>query len=229
MDGFAAAALTAIWLGILTSVSPCPLATNIAAISYIGRRVEQPRLVLLSGLLYTLGRLVTYVGLAALVVGSLLAVPELARWLQKYMNVALGPLLLVTGLFLVGLIPLRLPGFGVGDRLQQRVDRMGAWGGGLLGLLFALSFCPVSAALYFGSLIPLALQYQSAVFLPTVYGLGTALPVVGFALLIAFGAKYVGSVFNRLDVVSRWARRITGVVFILIGGYYSVMYLFGIW
>ncbi len=229
MDGFAAAALTACWLGILTSVSPCPLATNIAAISYIGRRVEQPRLVLLSGLLYTLGRLVSYVGLAALLVGSLFAVPELARWLQKYMNVALGPLLLLTGLFLIGLIPLRLPGIGVGERLQRRVDRMGVWGGGLLGLLFALSFCPVSAALYFGSLIPLALQYQSGVFLPTVYGLGTALPVVVFALLIAFGAKYVGSVFNRLDAVSLWARRITGVVFILIGGYYSLMYVFGIW
>ena len=229
MEGFSAAVLTAIWLGILTSVSPCPLATNIAAIGYIGRRVEQPRLVLLSGILYTLGRLVSYVGLAALLVGSLFAIPELARWLQKYMNVALGPLLLLTGLFLIGLIPLRLPGFGVGERLQRRVDRMGLWGGGLLGLLFALSFCPVSAALYFGSLIPLALQYQSAIVLPTLYGLGTALPVVAFALLIAYGAKYIGSVFHRLDVISRWARRVTGVLFIVVGGYYSLMYIFGIW
>lgn len=229
MDATLTAALTACWLGLLTSVSPCPLATNIAAISYIGRRVEQPRQVLLSGLLYTLGRLVSYVALAMLIVSSLLAVPELARFLQRYMNVALGPVLIVTGLFLIDLIPLRLPGIRVGERLQHRVDRMGIWGGAFLGVLFALSFCPVSAALYFGSLIPLALENQSSVLMPTLYGLGTAVPVVVFALLIAFSARFVGSVFNKLSLISRWARRITGAVFILIGVYYSSMYIFGIW
>ena len=227
MDSFAVAAATAFWLGLLTSVSPCPLATNIAAMSYVGRRIERPRLVLLSGVLYTVGRLAAYAGLAALIVSSLTAVPELARWLQRWMNVVLGPILILAGLFLIDLIPLRLPGIGVGRRLEQRVDRLGIWGGGLLGVMFALSFCPVSAALFFGSLIPLALEQRSGFLMPVLYGLGTALPVVVFAALIAFGARFIGSVFHRVNAFSRWARRLTGVVFIAVGAYYAVLYIFG--
>lgn len=229
MDSIIVAAATACWLGVLTSVSPCPLATNIAAMSYVGRRIEHPRLVLVSGLLYTIGRLVAYVALAMLIVSSLTAVPELARWLQQYMNVVLGPVLILAGLFLIDIIPLRLPGIGVGERLERRVNRLGIWGGALLGLLFALSFCPVSAALFFGSLIPLAVEYESGVMMPMLYGLGTALPVVVFAVLIAFGARFVAGAFNRLGVFAKWARRITGVIFIGVGAYYSAMYIFGWW
>jgi cytochrome c biogenesis protein CcdA len=227
MDSYSVAVGSAIWLGILTSISPCPLATNIAAITYIGQRVDRPAKVLLSGLLYTVGRMATYVLLGVLVVASVLSIPDVAMFLQQNMNKFLGPILVVVGLLLLGLFNLRLPGVGVGDRFQRRVDRWGIWGAGLMGLLFALSFCPVSAALFFGGLIPIAIEQESNILMPTVYGIGTALPVVAFALLIAIGTRFVGRLFNKLTVFEKWARRITGVVFLAVGLYYVLVYLVG--
>jgi cytochrome c biogenesis protein CcdA len=220
--------VSACWLGILTSISPCPLAANIAAISYIGNRVDRPGRVMLSGLVYTAGRTVTYVLLGVIVVGGLLSIPDLAFFLQRNMNKALGPILILAGLLLLGLFKLTLPGVTAGEGMQRRVERYGIWGAGLMGLIFALSFCPVSAALFFGSLIPLALEHQSRIMMPSVYGIGTALPVVAFALLVAFGAGFIGRAFNRLTQFERWARRVTAVVFLLVGAYYTVNYLIGI-
>ena len=228
MDSLAVAVGTAVWLGILTSISPCPLATNIVAITYIGRRVDRPGRVLLSGLLYTAGRMATYVLLGMLVVASVLSIPELAMFLQRNMNKLMGPILLAVGLFLLGLFKVRLNSPGVSDRFRERVDRWGIWGAGLLGLLFALSFCPVSAALFFGSLIPIAIEHESNILMPTLYGIGTALPVVVFALLIALGTRFVGQLFDTLTTVEKWARRITGIVFVGVGLYYVVVYLFGV-
>lgn len=228
MDGYFVALGSAVWLGILTSISPCPLATNIAAISYLGKRVDRPGTVLLSGLIYTVGRMLAYVILGALVVASILSIPDLALFLQKNMNRVLGPILIVVGILLLGFLNLRLPGFGAGEKMAGRVEKWGIWGAGALGFLFALSFCPVSAALFFGSLIPLAVDYQSSVMMPTVYGVGTALPVVAFAVLIAIGAKWVGSAFNKISAFEKWARRITAVAFILVGIYYSLIYIAGV-
>jgi cytochrome c biogenesis protein CcdA len=228
MDGYFLALGSAVWLGILTSISPCPLATNIAAISYIGKRVDRPRTVLISGLMYTAGRMLTYVILGVLVVASFLSIPDVAMFLQQNMNKALGPILIIVGLLLLGIFNLRLPGFGASEKVTGRVEKWGIWGAGALGFLFALSFCPVSAALFFGSLIPLAVDHQSAVLMPTVYGIGTALPVVAFAVLIALGAKWVGTAFNRISVFEIWARRITAVAFILVGVYYLLIYILGL-
>jgi cytochrome c-type biogenesis protein len=227
MDSYAVAVGSAVWLGILTSISPCPLATNIAATTYIGRRVDRPGKVLVSGLLYAVGRMVTYVLLGVLVVASVLAISDVAMFLQQNMNKLLGPILIAVGLLLLGLFNVRLPGVGVGERTQARADRWGVWGAGLLGLLFALSFCPVSAALFFGSLIPLAVEHKSSVLMPTVYGIGTALPVIAFALLVALGTRYVGRVFNKMIAIERWARRGTALVFLVVGLYYVLVYLAG--
>jgi len=220
---------TALWLGILTSISPCPLTTNIAAISFIGRRVGSTPRVLASGLLYTIGRILTYVGLGTLIVMSLLSIPEISMLLQKYMNKLLGPILILVGMFLLELITLR-PGKGaVGSGLQTRAESSGVWGALLLGMVFSLSFCPVSAALFFGSLIPLAVSNDSQLVLPAVYGIGTGLPVLLSALVIAFSAKSLGRVFNRLSQIELWGRRITGGVFILAGIYYCLRFIFGLW
>lgn len=228
MDSYFVALGSALWLGILTSISPCPLATNIAAISYIGKRVNSPGTVLLSGLLYTLGRMLSYVILGVLVVASILSIPDVAMFLQRNMNKALGPILFVAGLLLLGLFNLRLPGFGAGEKTSGIVEKWGVWGAGALGFLFALSFCPISAALFFGSLIPLALDHQSSVMMPTVYGIGTALPVAALAILIALGAKWMGTVFNKISTFEKWARKITAVAFILVGIYYSLIYILGL-
>ena len=217
MDSFSAGVVTALWLGILTSISPCPLATNIAAISYIGRRVGNPRGVFLSGLLYTVGRALVYIIMAAVIVTALLSVTEVSRWLQKHMNQILGPILILAGMVLTGLVRLQT---------QHRADSFGVLGAGFLGIVFALSFCPVSAALFFGSLIPVSVRCSSTIVIPLVYGLGTALPVLVFAGLIAFGAGTVGRAYDRLSQIESWARRITGLVFIIVGIYLSLSYIF---
>jgi len=217
---------SALWLGILTSISPCPLATNIAAMSFIGRRVGNSRRVFVSGLLYTAGRMLVYVVLGMIIVSSLLSVSEVSLWLQEYMNKILGPLLILVGMVLLELIRLPVSGGGLASKIQNRAESWGVGGAGLLGVVFALSFCPVSAALFFGSLIPLCAGMGSTALLPSVYGLGTALPVVLFATLIAFGTGSVGRAFDRLTHIERWARRITGWVFILVGIYYCLTYIF---
>lgn len=138
MDGFFVGVSAAFYLGILTAISPCPLATNIAAISYIGRRLESPRQVLLTGVLYTLGRTVTYVALGVLLVASVLSMPAVSHFLEKYLNRALGPILVVAGMFLIGLLGFTSSGPGMSAKMQRRFESGGLWGAGFLGMLFAL-------------------------------------------------------------------------------------------
>ena len=227
MNEWLIAAGTALWLGILTSISPCPLATNIAAVSYISRRVEKTRLALISGLLYAAGRMFTYVVLGSVLSASLLSVPEVSHFLQKYMNKLLGPLLIIVGMLLLELITLPTgSGTKWGEKVQAHADKLGVWGAALLGLLFALSFCPASAALFFGSLLPLTVKYTSPFTFPALYGIGTALPVLGFGVAIALGAKGLAKAFQRVSQFERWARWITGGLFIAIGIALSIQFIF---
>ncbi len=225
MDSILFAAASALWLGILTAISPCPMATNVAAISYIGKRLGSPRQVLLGGVLYTVGRTVAYVGLAVLILAGLQSIPRVSTFLQEYMNKVLGPVLIVVGLFLLELIQLGGRS-NLGERLGRRVEGWGLAGALALGVIFALSFCPISAALFFGSLISLAVKYDSRVLLPGVFGVGTALPVFVFAVIIGLGVGSLGAAFHKLQRFEWWARRITGVVFILVGIYYCLEYIF---
>jgi cytochrome c-type biogenesis protein len=226
MNEFIIGAGSALWLGILTSISPCPLATNIAAISYIGRKVGNSRQIFLTGLLYTLGRTLAYLCLAFVIVASVLSMPQISLFLQKYMSLVLGPILIVVGMFLLGLIQMDISGQGMGEGLKKRVDAMGIWGSLLLGIVFALSFCPTSAALFFGSLVPLSLKVNSSIALPVIYGIGTALPVMVFAVLLAISAQSVGKAYNALAKIEWWARMITGWIFVMVGIYFSLKYVF---
>jgi hypothetical protein len=211
------AAGTALWLGVLTSISPCPLSTNIAAVSYVGRRVGSRRLVLLSGALYTAGRSLVYLVLGAASVWSLMSMVSVSSFLQGTFSRLLGPILIALGLLLLGVFEFTLPSIGVSDKLQNRVDRAGLWGAGLLGIVFALSFCPVSAGLFFGSLVPLAVEKGSPLMLPILYGVGTALPVAFFAVILAVGARWMGTALDRVQAFEVWARRVTALVFIGVG------------
>ncbi|MBA4313176.1 MAG: cytochrome C biogenesis protein [Chlorobiaceae bacterium] len=226
MDTLLVGSLSALWLGIMTSISPCPLATNIVAISYIGRQVGNTRSVLLSGIMYSFGRMLTYLIIAIVVVSSIQAIPEISNTLQKYMNKLLGPILIIVGMFLLELLSFSLPGIRTDGNIQKRIAGSGVMGAGLLGMLFALSFCPTSAALFFGSLIPLSLKHESNILLPSIYGAGTALPVFVFSFLIAFSAQMVGKVFNKLTQIELWVRRITGGLFIIVGIYFCLIYIF---
>jgi cytochrome c-type biogenesis protein len=226
MDTRFVAVGTAFWLGLLTSVSPCPLASNIAAISYIGKGIANPKRVLAAGVLYTLGRVLAYAVLGSLLVASVASVVGLSNSLQRYMNQLLGPVLILAGMFMLELLHWRSGGGGVSKNLQRRADRWGLSGAVALGGLFALSFCPVSAALFFGSLIPLAIRSGGSIVMASVYGVGTGIPVLAFALLAAFGAQALSGVFNRITQLELWARRVTGAVFIVAGAYYTLNYVF---
>jgi cytochrome c biogenesis protein CcdA len=237
----------ALYLGVLTSISPCPLATNIAAISYVGRKVGDSRWVMAAGLLYTLGRCLLYLALAVLLAATAMSIPAVSRFLQNYMHMVLGPIFLLLGMFLVGLITFSGGGASMTEGMQKRIDSLGIWGALLLGVLFAVAFCPTSAAWFFGLLmlilgseagdiatvlakigitLPTASLPGGVVVLPLIYGIGTALPVLLVAFLLAYSAKSVGKAYNTLSKIEWWARQITGWVFVLGGVYFSLEYVF---
>ena len=216
---------SALWLGILTSISPCPLATNVAAISFLAKKVTHPFFVLLSGVAYTIGRMVTYAILGFILINSILSIPQVAQFLQKYMTKALGPILIVTGLILLDVIKINFPGLSLSQKHHNKLAEAGVPGAFLLGAIFALAFCPVSAALFFGSLIPLALQSEAGVTLPFIYGIGTGLPVLVFAVAIAAGITSLSRWFNKLTRLEYYMRIATGVIFVLVGLYYTVTYI----
>ena len=228
MNDFLIASISALWLGILTSISPCPLATNIAAISFVGRKVDKPGYVLCTGLLYTIGRTITYIALGIILVSSLLSMPVVSHWLQKYMHKLLGPVLILVAMMLLDMLRFTPKGSTLGQWCQQRAEKFGLAGALFLGFIFALSFCPVSAALFFGSLIPLSVKHSSGIVLPLIYGIGTALPVFIFGLLVAFSAGAMAKAFHRVRQFELWARRITGIVFLLIGIYFTIAYTLGL-
>jgi cytochrome c-type biogenesis protein len=217
---------SALWLGILTSISPCPLASNVAAISFLSKKITHPALVFISGLAYTLGRMVSYVVLGWIIISSVLSVPQVAQFLQKYMGKALGPLLILTGLILLEVITIRLPGLSLSQKHHNKLAESGAPGAFLLGFIFALAFCPISAALFFGSLIPLAINSKSGVILPFIYGIGTGLSVLVFAVAIALGVTSLSHWFYKITRLEYYTRKITGVIFILVGLYYTAIYIF---
>lgn len=220
--------LTALWLGLLTSLSPCPLATNIAAVSFLSKKISHPWLVFLSGSAYTFGRVIAYTALGFLIVNSFLSVPVLANFLQKYMNKIFGPVLIVTGLALLDVFRLHIPSFSLSEKHQRKLGEAGAGGALVLGALFALVFCPISAALFFGSLIPLVLGHKLGLLMPFMYGVGTGLPVLLFALAIALGVTSLNRWFHQLTRLESGMRKITGLVFIAVGVYYMAVYIFRI-
>ncbi|MDD5428396.1 MAG: aromatic aminobenezylarsenical efflux permease ArsG family transporter [Candidatus Omnitrophica bacterium] len=212
--------LTALWLGILTSISPCPLATNVAAVSFLSKRIAHPGMVFLSGAAYTAGRMLAYAMLGFLIVKSVLSVPSAANFLQKYMNKALGPILILAGIFLLDLVKFNIPHPAISEKHQNKLAGSGIPGAFLLGFVFALSFCPISAAIFFGSLIPLAVDSSIGLSLPFIYGAGTGLPVLIFALGIAAGITSLSHWFNKVIKLEIYARKITGGIFIAVGAYY---------
>ena len=215
----------ACWLGILTSVSPCPLATNIAAVSWLGTRPGRSRRVLAAGLLYSLGRVVTYVGLGLPLSLGVLSLTGLSLELEKYGSMAIGPVLVLAGMFLLELLKVRLPSRGILAAAAERPKRWGLWGAPFIGLLCAFSFCPVSAALFFGSLVPLATRSRMPALVSAVYGVGTAAPVVAVSVALAVAGEVASRRFARLIRFEAVARRLTGVVFIGAGVFLTLRYI----
>jgi cytochrome c-type biogenesis protein len=222
---FLLAVATALWLGLLTAISPCPLATNVAAVAFVSREGRSPRRALCAGLLYTFGRSAAYVILAGIAVFAFSRLLTVSSFLQGSFYKLLGPFLILIGMVLLDLIPLKLPG-SMRSPSEESVRRGGLGSAVGLGALFALSFCPVSAALFFGMLIPLAIQHESILTLPALYGIATGIPVAIFAAAIAFGTTRVSRMFQATRRTEQWLRPATGVVLILVGIYESLRGIF---
>lgn len=225
LDSSTTPALTAFLLGLLTALSPCPLATNIAAIGFIGKDVENRRRIFRSGLLYTLGRVVAYTVLGVVLIlllregSSLFGVQKV---IGKYGEMILGPALLCIGLFMLFGSRLRLPSFGFNGS-GEGLARKGGWGAFLLGMLFAMAFCPSSGIFYFGMLIPMSATATAGHLLPVLFAIATALPVLIVARILAFSVQHIGSFYGKMQVVQKWMNRVVGGVFVIIGVYYCVV------
>lgn len=214
--------LTAFLLGLMTAISPCPLATNISAIAFIGKDISEKRTVLLKGVIYTLGRAFTYTVIGLLFYFGLGEV-GLSGFFQQWGEKILGPVLILIGLFMLGVIRLSIPGIGkLTERMENQAGK-GYLGVFLLGVVFALAFCPYSGVLYFVMLIPMTVASAQGLYLPLVFAVATGLPVILFAWMIAYAIGSVGSLYNKIKVFELWFRRVVAVLFIGVGIYYIIV------
>jgi len=218
--------LSALLLGLITAISPCPLATNIAALAYVSRKVKERRYAVITGALYTLGRMFSYSILGVIIIVAGIEIPGVASFLQDFGEQVLGPLLIVVGVIMLSINRISFSlGGGRLSSIGGKVANWGMIGGFLLGALFALAFCPYSAVLFFGVLIPLSLKSAGGVALPAVYAIGTGLPVLVFGVLISAGVARVSTWLNAVTRVEKIIRVAVSIIFIGVGIYLVVLWI----
>ncbi len=216
--------LSALVLGLMTSISPCPLATNITATAFISKNIANKKVVFLSGVVYSLGRAFSYtvIGLILFFGASKF---HIARFFQQNGEKFLGPLLIIVGLIMLNIIRLNfLSKYNFTEKLTEKLKGKGLLGSFLIGVIFALAFCPYSGALYFGMLIPMTISSVDGLYLPIVFAFGTGLPVLLFTYLLAFAAGNVGVFYSKITKVEKIMRSIAGIVFVLTGIYYVLIF-----
>ena len=217
--------LSALLLGLMTAISPCPLATNITAIGFISKDIEDRNRVFFNGLVYTLGRALSYTGLALILfIGA--DQFKISGYFQQYGEKILGPLLIVIGVFMLGVIKFSFPEF---NRFSEKAGKRKGhsyWDVLLLGIVFALAFCPYSGVLYFGCLIPITIKSASGLFLPVVFAVASAIPVIIISWLLAYTVSGVGRFYNSLKVFEKWFRRVVAILFIGVGTYFTIIIWF---
>lgn len=220
--------LSAFILGLMTAISPCPLATNITATAFISKNISSKRKVFLSGILYSLGRGFSYTAIGLILYFGASKF-HIARFFNQNGEKYLGPLLIIIGLIMLNVIKLNFLGkLNFQEKLSEKFTEKGLLGSFLIGVIFALAFCPYSGALFFGMLIPMTIASSDGLYLPIVFAFGTGLPVILFTYLLAFTAGKVGVFYNRITKIEKVMRTVAGVVFIITGLYYVSIFM-GIW
>ena len=219
--------LAAFFIGLMTAISPCPLATNITAIAYASKRIDNSKHTIIVGFLYTLGRMLTYVLIASAIVWFGLNTQSIALTLQKYGDKILGPLLLIVGIVMLDVIKINF--LKTSDRLnklKEKLAQKGFLGSFLLGVIFALAFCPFSAVLFFGMLIPIALKAGDGLIIPSVFAFATGLPVIIFSFILVYSVSKLGKIMNKIGTFEKWMRKIVSIIFIIAGLYYIGLMVF---
>lgn len=219
IDNYNIPVLSAFLIGMMTSISPCPLATNITAIAFISKDIWEPRRVLLNGLFYSLGRICSYTLLAIFIYFGLSSF-SISSIFQGWGAKALGPILIFIGLVMMDFIKIKIGASNPKiERAKLWLSQKGYLGSFLLGVLFSLAFCPYSGIMFFSVLIPMTLK-SSDLLLPPAFGLGVGLPVIFFSFIIAFGANKTGKIFSKISEIEKIIRKITALIFIVAGLYY---------
>lgn len=218
--------LSALLLGIMTAISPCPLATNITAIGFISKDIENRKNIFLNGLWYTLGRAISYTTLGIILYFGASKF-HISGFFHTYGEKFLGPLLILIGILMFDFIKINFPGLGkLTNKMEQKEKKNNWWSALLLGMVFALAFCPYSGVLYFGMLIPMTVSSTSGLFLPLVFAIATGLPVIIVAYLLAFSISSVGGFYNKVKTFEKWFRRVVAIAFIIVGFYYIYIFYF---
>ncbi len=218
--------VTALILGLMTAISPCPLATNISAMGFISRDIDNRKRVFINGLIYTLGRAISYTGLALILYFGASQM-NISRLFQGWGEKLLAPLLIIIGLLMLDVLKIRFPGF---SGLTEKIGKEGKgsyWSTLLLGIVFALAFCPYSGVLYFAMLIPITIASASGLYLPIVFAIATGLPVIIFAWLLAYSVGSIGKIYNHIKTFELWFRRVVAVLFVGVGLYYLIRIFVG--
>jgi len=222
LDNSQYSVVTALILGLMTAISPCPLATNITAIGFISRDIENRKRVFINGLVYTLGRAISYTGLAVILFFGASQM-NISRLFQGWGEKLLAPTLIIIGLLMLDILKIKFPSFsGLTDKIEKKV-KGSYWSTLLLGMVFALAFCPYSGVLYFAILIPMTIASANGLYLPVVFAIATGLPVIIFAWLIAYAIGNVGKLYNHIKTFELWFRRGVAILFIVVGVYYAVL------
>lgn len=217
--------VTALVLGLMTAISPCPLATNITAVGFISKDIENRNRVFINGLLYTLGRAISYT-VIPLVIFLGADQFKFSGFFQQHGEKLLGPLLIIIGLLMLDVVKMNIPGV---SRLTTKMEKKTSWGyfdAVLLGMIFALAFCPYSGVLFFGMLVPMTVTSASGLYLPVVFAIATGIPVIIFAWILAFSIGSIGGVYNKMKNFEIWFRRVIAVLFIVVGIYYIIRVFF---
>ncbi len=216
--------IAAFFIGLMTAISPCPLATNITAIAYASKRIENSKHTLLVGVIYTIGRMIIYIGIAAIIVWIGISTFSVSLTLQKYGNLFLGPVMIIFGILMLNLFNLS---FGKSsdklNKLKEYFSEKGLFGSLLLGMLFAVAFCPISGVFYFGMLIPLALQNSDPIFIPSAFAIATGLPVIVFSMMLVFSVSKIGNVLNKIQTFEKYMRKAVALIFMTVGLYYIIL------
>jgi cytochrome c-type biogenesis protein len=223
LDNSQYAFVTAFVLGLMTAISPCPLATNISAIGFVSRDIENRKRVFLNGLVYTLGRAISYTALAiVLFFGA--SKMHVSMLFQGWGEKLLGPVLILIGLLMLDVIKIKFPGLsGLTDKIGEN-SKGSYWSTLLLGMVFALAFCPYSGVLYFVMLIPMTISSASGLYLPGIFAIATGLPVIFFAWLLAYAVGNVGKLYSQIKTFELWFRRVVSIIFIVVGIYYVIIF-----
>ncbi len=224
LDNTSVPLLYAFILGLMTAISPCPLAMNITAIGFISKNIANRKKIFFNGLWYTLGRAFSYTAIGVILYFGASKF-HVARFFQEYGEKLLGPLLIIVGIIMIDLIKIKFPSFfNISQKIEKKGEKGSGWSAFIIGVLFALAFCPYSGVLYFGMLIPLTISSSYGLFLPVVFAIATGLPVIIIAYLLAFSISSLGGFYNKVKIFEKWFRRIVSIVFILVGLYYVYLY-----